>query len=126
VTQAAAQASQFFDEVARSEKVWMVRGSKGLPTFRTPDGSAVPFWSSRARAAAMVNRVPAYRAFEPVEISWTVFRDRWLPDLTREGLRVGVNWTGSKATGYDFDGSTVRDRVEGAMARSVSSDIARR
>jgi hypothetical protein len=118
VSQASAQAAQFFDEVADSATVWMVRGSGGLPTVPTPQGPAVPFWSSRARAAAIVAAVPAYRSFEPVQVTWTDFRDRWLPDLAREGLRIGVNWTGKTATGYDFEASTVQERIEAAMARS--------
>jgi hypothetical protein len=126
VTQAAAQAAQFFDEVSRTATVWMVRGPAGLPTVKTPQGPAVPFWSSRARAAAIVAALPAYRGFEPAEISWTDFRDRWLPDLSREGLRIGVNWTGANAIGYDFEGAVVRQRIEAVLASAAarpSSDI---
>jgi len=112
VTQAAAQAAQFFAEVARTGTVWMIRGSSGLPTVQTPEGHAVPFWSSRKRAEAIVAAIPAYRRFEPVALTWANSRDQWLPDITRESLRIGVNWTGVRAIGYDFDAATVRPRVE--------------
>ena len=120
MSQSAAQAAQFFREVAASATVWTLRDSHGLPTVHTPEGQAMPFWSSRARAAAVAAAVPAYRDFEPTEIGWSDFRDRWLPGLRRDGLRVGVNWTGTRATGYDFEPQEVLDRVEGAIARSDS------
>jgi hypothetical protein len=32
------------------------------------------------------------------------FRDRWIPDFTKDGAKIGVNWSGSRATGFDIDG----------------------
>ena|SRR5688572_22726834 len=112
MSQAAAQAAAFLTEVARGGRLWALSGKSGMPTARTRQGHAVPFWSSQARAEAVVSSVAAYREYEPVELNWVEFRDKWLADLEREGLRVGVNWTGQRAMGYDFDAASVRARVE--------------
>jgi hypothetical protein len=34
-----------------------------------------------------------------VKISWPDFRDRWRPGLERDGLLVGINWSGPRAHG---------------------------
>lgn len=60
--------------------------------------------------------VPAFEAFAVVELTWDEFRDRWLPGLDRDGLRVGVNWSGSKAVGFDLRPSEVRRNVEAASS----------
>ena len=62
----------------------------------------MPFWSLRSRAERVVSTVPAYAAFEVVEVPLDAFLTRWLPGLERDGLRVGLNWSGSRATGYDM------------------------
>jgi hypothetical protein len=33
-----------------------------------------------------------------------VFRERWLPSMDMDGIRVGLNWSGPQATGYDLTG----------------------
>ena len=46
--------------------------------------------------------VPAYAGFEVVRLSLHEWRSRWLPGLQRDGIRVGQNWSGEGATGYDL------------------------
>ena len=72
----------------------------------------MPFWSSLSRVKLIIKRVPAYSVFEPHEITWEVFRDRWLPGLKKDGVLVGVNWSGERAKGYDLDSEWVRKAVE--------------
>jgi hypothetical protein len=61
----------------------------------------MPFWSKRSRAERIVDTVPAYAARDIVEISLAEWRERWLTDLDRDGLLIGVNWTGRRAIGDD-------------------------
>src|SRR5436190_23339162 len=102
MSQAAAQAAAFYRDVALSGKVWSIRDSEGFPAPLTPHGRAMPCWSSLARAERIIKTVPAYRGFVPVELTWDDFRETWLPRLESDGLRVGVNWTGVRATGSDL------------------------
>lgn len=114
--QAAPQASAFYQEVAESGRLWSVKDPSGFPAPETSEGRAMPFWSSLSRVERVISTVPAYAGFSPVELAWDDFRDTWLPGLERDGLRVGVNWTGVRATGYDLLPSEVIANVEHAMA----------
>jgi Protein of unknown function (DUF2750) len=76
----------------------------------------MPFWSSLARVERIIESVPDYRTFTPVELTWDVFDKDWIPGLERDGLRVGLNWTGRQATGYDVTPPELRANVEHALA----------
>jgi hypothetical protein len=77
----------------------------------------MPFWSLRSRAERVVTAAPAYAGFEPTEIPLDVFRSRWLPGLDRDGLRVGINWAGARATGYVMGAREVQESLAAAVAR---------
>ena len=114
MSQAASQAADFFRAVSRNGRLWTIKDDSGFPAPATPEGRAMPFSSSRSRAERIVATVPAYRSFVVVELTWDEFRDRWLPGLERDGLRVGVNWSGIRAVGSDMPPSEVRWEVEAA------------
>jgi hypothetical protein len=60
----------------------------------------------------MVQSVAAYAGFEVEEIDWSVFSQKWAPGLERDGILVGVNWSGAHATGYDIPASELVANVE--------------
>lgn len=104
MTISAAQADAFYREAAEAGEVWSVTDAGGFPAPHGTDGArAMPFWSKRSRAERVVAAVPAYAGFEVVAIPLDVFRQRWLPGLARDGLLVGLNWSGNRATGYDVE-----------------------
>lgn len=111
--QSASQAHAFYKDVAKNKKVWTIRDEGGYPAPKTRTGQrSQPFWSTLSRVQKIIKNVPAYNGFEPVELSWDEFRDKWLPGLTKDGLLVGVNWSGKNATGYDLDAPWVRECIE--------------
>lgn len=113
MSQSASQASAFYKEVAENRKVWTVKDSGGFPAPKNAEGKrAQPFWSSLSRAQKFIKTVPAYPGFEPYEISWVEFSSRWVPGLKQDGLLVGINWSGAKATGYDLEPEKVKEYVE--------------
>jgi hypothetical protein len=115
VSQSASHAATFYREVARHGAVWTIRDASGFPAPIGSNGRrAQPFWSSRTRAERIVATVPDYSSFSVVEISWNDFRDRWIPGLAREGILIGVNWSGPRATGYEVEPSHVLENVRGA------------
>ncbi len=80
----------------------------------------MPFWSSRSRVERIIRTVPAYAGFQPDEISWEEFCSAWAPGMERDGLLVGVNWSGKLALGYDVEpGQVVRNVA--AVAEAVGS-----
>lgn len=62
----------------------------------------MPFWSLESRALRVAEAVPAYSGFQTQRVSLSEWRERWLPGLAEDGLRVGLNWSGATATGYDL------------------------
>lgn len=116
VSTAAAHAAAFYRDVAKTRVLWTIKDAGGFPAPRTAEGRAQPFWSSRSRAERVIETVPAYTRFEPVEVSWAEFAADWVPDLTKDGIRVGVNWSGPSATGYDLTAEEVVRNVEAVAA----------
>lgn len=115
----AAQAASFYSEVVAHGSVWTIRDERGYPAPLGASGERVqPFWSLQSRAKRVIGTVPAYAGFESVEISLEEFRERWLPGLGRDGLLVGLNWSGKRATGYDV----APPDVELALARAGASE----
>jgi len=104
MSQASSQAWAFYREVAATRAVWTVQDEGGFPAPPTSSGKrAQPFWSSRSRVERIIKTVPAYAGFEPYEVSWVDFCDKWAPGLAKDGLLVGVNWSGKRAVGYDLE-----------------------
>jgi hypothetical protein len=112
MSQAGSQAWAFYRDVARNHRVWTIRDNGGFPQPATSEGRAQPFWSSLSRVRRIIKTVPAYSAFEPYEITWEDFCERWVPGLTRDNVLVGVNWSGPRAVGYDMDPARVQQCVE--------------
>lgn len=116
MSQAGSQAWAFYREVAKTRAVWTIRDSGGFPAAKTSDGSrAQPFWSSRSRAERIIRTVPAYSGFEPFEVTWDEFRSVWIPRLQRDGIKVGVNWSGKRAAGFDMEPADVKASVESVI-----------
>lgn len=114
-----AHADAFFQEVLREGQVWAIRDSGGIPAPRGTDGvRAMPFWSLASRAEKIIGAVDAYAGFETVGIPLNEWRSRWLPGLERDGLLLGLNWSGARATGYDVEPASV---MASLAAREESS-----
>jgi hypothetical protein len=116
VSIAALHSDAFYREVATHGFVWGIRDAGGFPAPLNTDGKrAMPFWSLESRALAVVNGVPAYKGFSPYPIEWAVFRERWVPGLTKDGLLVGINWSGSRASGFDVEPIEMQRNVEALL-----------
>lgn len=127
MSQSASQAAEFYREVAGTREVWTIRDAGGFPAPMTQSGvRSQPFWSSRSRAQKVIASVPAYAGFEPFRIAWADFTARWVPGLKRDGILVGVNWSGPRAVGYDVEPEALQRNVEarlpGAAPALTSTD----
>jgi hypothetical protein len=115
-----AHRAAFRRDVSREGRVFSIRDRAGFPIARDADGTrALPFWSKQSRAEKVVAQVAAYRTFDVVEIDLDDWTGRWLPGLERDGLLVGVNWAGPRATGYDVPPGAVAAWITGARAGST-------
>ena len=113
MSQSAAQAATFYKEAAAEGRVWTVRDNDGYPAPLTSSGQrAQPFWSSLRRAERIIQTVPAYRGFSAMEIGLDAFFSRWVPGLAKDGILMGVNWSGDAATGYDIPSEEVAANIK--------------
>jgi len=60
----------------------------------------------------VVRHVDAYRGFEVVPIAVDEWLTGWLTSLRRDGMLVGLNWAGARATGYDMTPDQVAEWFE--------------
>ncbi len=60
----------------------------------------IPFWSSRSHVEKVRNGHPKYHAYSIKAMTLRSFM-RWLPELRKQGMRVGTNWAGKRLKGYD-------------------------
>jgi hypothetical protein len=110
LTTSAAHAAAFRRELPDAGEVWTVLedGAYIAPHKRTGQ-RAMPFWSRQSRAQKVVAQVPAYQGLDVISIPLEEWLGDLLPWLIQEDILVGVNWSGSRATGYDVDARQVID-----------------
>lgn len=109
----AAHAASFYGEVAKEKLIWGIRDAQGFPAPLSESGRrSMPFWSSRSRAELIIKNVSAYRAFEPICISWSEFSERWIQGLTQDNILIGINWSGAQATDYDVEPIECKKNIE--------------
>lgn len=116
VSAATSAKNLFFLEVAKNRVVWAIRDANGFPTSTANGKSAMPFWSTKERAEAVIQQSPPYNDFEPHLITWDNFRENWLAGMERDKIHVGINWAGEKALGYDLDPQTVSKGIGSLIA----------
>ncbi|HQV24226.1 MAG TPA: DUF2750 domain-containing protein [Acinetobacter sp.] len=113
MTASASQAKKFFEDIILNRKVWTIKDDAGIPALDGDGGvRSMPFWSSLRRVEKIIKNVEAYKGFEPIELELDVFKARWLVGLKRDGLNVGINWSGDRATGYDMVPDSVLKNIE--------------
>ncbi|MGJ9424057.1 DUF2750 domain-containing protein [Aeromicrobium sp. CF3.5] len=112
----AAHANAFYEEVLRIGEVWVIRDSGGFPAPENADGQrAVPFWSLRSRAEKVIRAAVAYVDFTPESIPLDVWRERWLVGLAKDGIFVGLNWSGERASGFDLPATEVAENLSARL-----------
>lgn len=98
-----AHRAAFRREVTQTGQVYAIRDADGYPAPADAAGQrSVPFWSKPTRAQRVVGQVGAFQGFEVIEVAVDEWLSGWMSWLERDGLLIGVNWAGSRATGYDM------------------------
>jgi len=97
---AAPQYDKFREQVVADERAFTFTDRGELLVYPVRAGETVPFWSSRSRLETIQRRLPKYQQWQITEFTLQEFWRR-LDQLEREGIQVGVNWSGAKLTGYN-------------------------
>ncbi|WP_328452930.1 DUF2750 domain-containing protein [Streptomyces sp. NBC_00386] len=113
MSQSGSQAAAFFRDVRKSGVVWLVRDDDGMPTHLSASGTrSLPFWSASARAQRAAKIWGHGLRVESMPLD--TWRDRELPDYARDGLKIGINWSGPRLVGWDFTPVEVLNRLAAA------------
>ncbi|MEV8599112.1 DUF2750 domain-containing protein [Streptomyces griseoviridis] len=113
MSQSGSQAAAFFRDVRESRMVWLVRDGDGSPTRLSADGTrSLPFWSTspRAQRAAKVWG----HGLRVESMTLDIWCDRVLPDAARDGVVIGINWSGPRLVGWSFTPREVLSRLAAA------------
>ena len=113
MSKTAGQWNAFIKETIKYRKIWTIRDEGGIPTSTNIDGeTSMPFWSLKSRAEKIIENVPDYNGFQPYEIGFEEFLNRWLKGLEKDGLYLGINWSEKRAIGYDINPKNVLERIQ--------------
>jgi hypothetical protein len=101
----------FCREVEEADSVWALRRDEGAVRLLDDDDSQVmPLWSTRERVVSfMANRDDFVGCF-PLEIPLHLLLQVWLPDLGRNKINIGVNWTGKTKFGCEASAKELIDK----------------
>jgi hypothetical protein len=121
MTVAAAQASKFYEQVVRDDRVFTLLDNGNFLVFPVGEIEVVPFWSSRSRLTAIQKDHQKYSRFEVDEMPFKDFWNKTLPQLAEEDIHVGVNWSGTRLVGYNLRVDDVKKNIE-YWRRKLSAD----
>lgn len=100
MTISSAQYDKFREQCVADERVFTFTDGGELLVYPVETGETVPFWSSRSRLEAIQRRLKKYQKWQITEFHFVEFWSR-LDQLEREGIQIGVNWSGPKLVGYN-------------------------
>jgi len=84
-----------------------------MPTFLSADGTrSLPFWSTSARAQRAAKLWGHGLRVESMPLD--TWRNCELPGYARDGLKIGINWSGPRLAGWDFTPMEVLNRLAAA------------
>lgn len=112
MTISSAQASKFYEQVVTDGRVFTFLAEGSFLVFPMHDGEVVPFWSSLTRLTRIRSLHPKYRRYEIDEIPLSKFLGNVVPQLAAESIRIGVNWSGKRLSGYDISADELRTNIQ--------------
>jgi hypothetical protein len=98
----AAHDDQFKAQTARDGRVYTFTADGEYLVFPVNGNEVIPFWSSRSRIEKLQEDHPKYEPYQIKEMPLSEFME-WLPNLGKDGIRIGTNWSGKRLTGYDVE-----------------------
>ncbi len=123
MTVAAAQAQQFYKQVASEKNVFTFLDDGSYLVFKVRDVEVVPFWSSSMHLGRVQKAHPKYRNYTRDEIPLHTFLAETLPRLREEKISVGVNWSGTRLTGYDIPASDLEVNLRYWLSKTTALTV---
>jgi hypothetical protein len=114
---AAMQARKFYEQCVDDGRVFTFCDQGDFLVYPVRQVEVVPFWSSRTRLTTIQASLTKYRPYGIDQIPLDQFYEAVLPRLEAEGLYIGVNWSGSRLTGYNLSVSDLWRNLDYWIAR---------
>jgi len=118
---AAAQASAFYEQVVKDGSVFTFLDDGSFLVFPIHGKEVVPFWSSRTRVQKVQSRHPEYAGYTIHEIPLPEFLETTLAKFGKDGIHVGVNWSGDRLVGYDLPVADLLRNIDYWRKKGVAS-----
>jgi hypothetical protein len=109
---AAVHANAFYADVAKNRVVFTFLDDDSFLVFRIGDAEVVPFWSTRSRMEKGRELHPKYAGYAVEEVPLSDFLGKTLSLLAEGGVRVGVNWSGARLSGFDISVDDARKNID--------------
>ena len=113
---AALQYDKFKQQVAEEGKVFTFTSEGEYLVFPVRGKEVSPFWSSRRRMVTVQKSHQQYQRYEITEMGRDEFI-QWFPQLAKEGIHIGTNWSGKRLVGYDVSTQDLQAGIEYWMNR---------
>lgn len=95
--------NRFIQELQLEGALWTIYGTDGMPVFQRESGlRASPFWCSEEEAMCFIRAHEEFHGFDPVRITWQVFRSRWIPGLIADDLLIAIAGPAEASSGCDM------------------------
>ena len=119
MSNASAQAHEFYREVAKNRELWTVRKGDIFAKIPLRDGKiSTPVWSSLSRVERVIQGIPVYAGSEPVHVTFDDFVRDWIPKIRQENGVLGINWSGASLRGFSIDPDFVLRAIKNCEAEA--------
>ena len=106
----------FYKEVVEANSVWALRKDEGAVRFLDDDNSQVmPLWSTRERVVSFIANREDFEGCFPLEIPLHLFLRVWLPDLERNKINIGVNWSRKTNIGCEASAKEIINKFNAGL-----------
>jgi hypothetical protein len=104
---------RFVERVVLARVLWGLKNAEGWATttsrtLATRGREVIPFWSDRNLAAPCAKEM--WANYEPTEIPFDVFFQRWLPRMAMENCLAATNWD-VMLSGFEIEPDALRDQL---------------
>lgn len=104
---------RFLERVVLSRIIWGLKNAEGWATAvsnasATRGREVIPFWSDRNLAAQCAKET--WANYEPAQIPFDLFFQKWLPRMAVENCLAGTNWD-VLFYGYEIEPNTLQDQL---------------
>jgi hypothetical protein len=108
------QINSFCKDIAKSNLFWTMQFEDGsfLKWYNDDESEILPLWSTESRVKKAIKVEPEFKGATPVSITLEIFISEWLPDLDKNSIAIGPNWSGENLTGTSFEANELIDRIK--------------